>query len=82
VDPLYSFLWHHPVSLPTSVEMVGCYLGYLFRDGHVTCTSIRPYLAAIRTVHTRAGIFSPAEDPVISSLRRGFKRATAEHVAS
>jgi integrase len=61
---------------------VGCYLGYLFRDGHVTGTSIRPYLAAIRAAHTRAGFVSPTEDPVISSLRRGFKRATAERVAS
>jgi hypothetical protein len=45
-------------------------------------TSIRPYLAAIHTVHIRAGFTSPTNDPVITSLRAGFKRATADRVAS
>jgi hypothetical protein len=57
--------------LPASVETIGCYLGYLFRQGRVAGTSIRPYLAAIRAMHTRAGFPSPTEDPVIAALRAG-----------
>jgi hypothetical protein len=68
--------------LPASVETIGCYLGYLSRQGRVTGTSIRPYLAAIRAMHTRAGFPSPTEDPVIAALRAGYTRATADRVAS
>jgi integrase len=68
--------------LPASVETIGYYLGYLFRQGRVTGTSVRPYLAAIRAMHTRAGFPSPTEDPVISALRAGYTRATADRVAS
>jgi hypothetical protein len=68
--------------LPASVEPMGCYLGYLFRQGRVTETSIRRYLAAIRAMHTRTGFPSPTEDPVIAARRAGYTRATADRVAS
>jgi hypothetical protein len=33
-------------------------------------------------MHVRAGLVSPTEDPVITSIRTGFKRATADRVSS
>jgi hypothetical protein len=68
--------------LPASVETVGCHLGYLFRQGRVTGTSIRPYLAAIRAIYTCTGFQSPTEYPVITALRTGYIRATSDRVAS
>jgi hypothetical protein len=68
--------------LPSSVVIIGCYLSHLYREGRITGTLIRPYLAAICAMHTRAGFPSPTEDPVINSIRAGFKRATADRVVS
>jgi hypothetical protein len=68
--------------LPASVETIGCYLDHLFREGRFTGSSIRPYLAAINTVHTRAGFPLPTKDPVIASIRVGYNRATADRAAS
>jgi hypothetical protein len=68
--------------LPASVETIGCYLGYLFRQGRVTGTSIRPYVAAIRAMHTRGGFPSPTEVPVNAALLAGYTRATADRVTS
>jgi hypothetical protein len=68
--------------LPASVETIGCYLDHISREGRVTGSSIRPYLAAINTVHTRAGFPSPTKDPVIASIRVGYNRATADRAAS
>jgi hypothetical protein len=72
-----------PCPLPASVETIGCYLGYLFRQDRVTGTSIRPYLAAIRAMYTRGGFPSPAKDPVIAACvpaTRG-RRQIASHPA-
>jgi hypothetical protein len=68
--------------LPASVEIIGCCLGHIYNEGRVTGTSIRPFLAAINTVHTRAGFPTPTQDPVIASIRVGYNRATADSVAS
>jgi hypothetical protein len=68
--------------LPASVKTIGYCLGHLYSEGRVTGTSIRPYLAAINTVHTRAGFPSPTNDPVIASIQMGYNRATADRVAS
>jgi hypothetical protein len=57
-------------------------LGALYRRGTVIGTSIRPCLAAIRTMHIRAGFTSPTDDPIIDSMRSGFCRTTANRVAS
>jgi hypothetical protein len=85
----YSYKWARFVTycgtsrcqLPASVETVGCYLGYLFRKGRVTSTSIWPYLAAIRAMHTRTEFQSPTEEHVIKALPTGYKRATSDRVA-
>jgi hypothetical protein len=49
-------------------------LDHLYSERRVTGTSIRPYLAAINTVHTRTGFPSPTKD--LSSL--SFERDTNE----
>jgi hypothetical protein len=55
----------------------------LGRDSRLsTGTSIRPYLAAIRAMHTRTGFQYPTEDPVITALRTGYTRAISDRVAS
>jgi hypothetical protein len=68
--------------LPATVETVGRYLGFLFRNGKIQGTSVLPYIAAIRTMHIRYGFPSPTDDPVVDSLRRVFSRLTADHVSS
>jgi hypothetical protein len=70
------------VGAPCFSSTIGCYLAHLKSRGRVTGTSIRPYLAAINTVRTRAGIPSPTKDPVIASIRVGYNRSTADRVAS
>jgi hypothetical protein len=49
--------------LPATVVTVGCYFGFLFREGKIQGTSVRPYIAAIRTMHIRYGFPSPTDDP-------------------
>jgi hypothetical protein len=67
---------------PASVETLGCYLGYLFMQGGVPGTSIRPCLAAIRSMHTRTGFPSPTEYLVIAALRASYILPTADRFAS
>jgi hypothetical protein len=51
-------------------------------QGRGNRTSIRPFLAAIRAMHTRAGFPYSTDDPVNADLRTGYTRATADLVAS
>lgn len=69
-------------ALPASPATVACYMGTLLRRGSVAHSSLQGYLTPINSRHAACGLPRPASGQLVSSLRVGYARISAEAVGT
>eukprot|EP00168_Porphyra_purpurea_P019570 TRINITY_DN7860_c0_g1_i1.p4 TRINITY_DN7860_c0_g1~~TRINITY_DN7860_c0_g1_i1.p4 ORF type:complete len:113 (-),score=14.65 TRINITY_DN7860_c0_g1_i1:1169-1507(-) len=59
-------------SLPTTTEVVACYVGELYERGTVARGTIQNYFTPINSVHALLQLPKPAVGPLLTAVRHGF----------
>jgi len=65
--------------LPTTPEVVACYIGDLYERGTIATGTLQSYLTPINAVHSIFQMDKPAVGPMLMAVRHGFARLYANH---
>jgi len=65
-------------SLPTTTEVVACYVGELYERGTVALGTLQNYLTPINSVHALCQLDKPAVGPLLTAVRHGYAHKYAE----
>lgn len=65
-------------SLPTTTEVVACWVGELYERGTVAPGTLQNYLTPINSVHALYNMDKPAMGPLLMAVRHGFARLYAD----
>jgi len=64
--------------LPTTTEVVACWVGELYDRGTVAPGTLQNYLTPINAVHALYSMEKPAVGPLLMAIRHGYARRYAE----
>lgn len=65
--------------LPTTTEVVACWVGELYERGTVAPGTLQNYLTPINSVHALYNMDKPAVGPMLMAVRHGFARLYADN---
>jgi len=65
-------------SLPTTTEVVSCYVGELYERGTIALGTVQNYLTPINSVHALLQLPKPAVGPLLTAVRHGFAHQHAD----
>lgn len=65
--------------LPTTTEVVACWVGELYERGTVAPGTLQNYLTPINSVHALYNMDKPAVGPMLMAVRHGFTRLYADN---
>jgi len=65
--------------LPTTPEVVACYIGDLYERGTIAPATLQSYITPINAVHSIFQMDKPAVGPMMMAVRHGFSRLYSNH---
>jgi len=65
-------------SLPTTTEVVSCYVGELYERGTVAPGTLKIFLTPINSVHALCQLDKPAVGPLLIAVRHGYSHLYAD----